>query len=92
MHILSLRSYEAKEQQLGDDEEEHGVTFDLQNTQQTFLPFRVHITHQESTLHTCTWTVPFCIYVITVLFFLILFLFVFSSRHPLCPVSVFFTL
>lgn len=54
MHILSLRSYEAKEQQLGDDEEEHGVTFDLQNTQQTFLPFRVHITHQESILHTCT--------------------------------------
>lgn len=30
-------------------------------THTDFLPFRVYITHQESILHICTWTVPFCI-------------------------------
>lgn len=49
MHILSTRSYEAKEQ-LGDDEEELGVTFDLQNTHRLFaFPCSYHTSRKYFT-------------------------------------------
>lgn len=83
MHILSTRSYEAKEQ-LGDDEEELGVTFDLQNTQ-TFC-LSVFVSHIKKVFY--IYVHELCRSAFYVFY---CFIFVFSSRHPLCPVSVFYS-